>query len=297
MGIVSTEIAIAVPGYLNLFFATMMMFFPTTLLDSYSVDMGAGKSVLVMVSCSMAMMGLQLWHSFAISRAINYPTVDMDVKGQACFAEMLGWIYFILDDTYSLFIGKTWPEVIPTDGYYFNLFLWTSCAFLSYTGWKNCGGEMPTGVSMPEGRPKWGLIVAMANNVPYVIGLMAFTGPFMEMYVPGLIASMPNQSGALVLYFMENMGKLMMLNLVRSAMIINVANEGDAYRLQRVWGYYQIFYMGMLSIFGIVNDAMGWANPMKIAGFVQTFATTFFNVSQFGSINFKLAANPKPKKA
>jgi hypothetical protein len=275
----------------------MMMFFPVTLLEGYSVDFGAGKSVLVMTCCAMALMGLQLWHMFGISRAMSYPAVDADVKGQACLSAMLIWIYFILDDTYSLFVGGTWPAVIPKDAYWFNLILWTSCAFLSYTGWKNCGGEMPTGVSLPEGRPKWGLVVGMANNVPYIIGSMFVTGPFMEMYVPGLIASMPVNSGALVLYFMQNMGKMMLCNIVRSLMIINVANESDAYRLQRIWAFYSVFYFGMLSIFGVVNDAMGWANPMKIAGFVQTFAVTFFCVSQFTSINFKLAADPKPKKA
>ena len=119
----------------------------------------------------------------------------------------------------------------------------------------------------------------------------------MEMYVPGLIGKMPSNSGALVLYFMQNMGKMMMVNVVRSLMILNVSNETDAYRMQRVWAFYSIFYFGMLSIFGGVNDAMGWANPMKIAGFVQTFVTTFFSVSQFTAINFKLAPNPKPKNA
>ena len=143
-----------------------MMFFPVTLLEGYSVDFGTGKDVLVMTSCAMAMVGLQLWHSFAISRAINYPTVDMDVKGQACLADMLAWVYFILDDTFILFVSGTWPNVIPKDGYWFNLVLWSVCAFLAYNGWKNCGGEMPAVVSMPEGRPRWGLVVAMANNVP-----------------------------------------------------------------------------------------------------------------------------------
>ena len=75
--------------------ATMMMFFPTTLLDRYSVDMGAGKSVLVMVSCSMAMMGLQLW------------LIPLQAGGQPQAQESLRNVQFTIDLRSVSLIGAT----------------------------------------------------------------------------------------------------------------------------------------------------------------------------------------------
>ena len=105
---------------------------------------------------------------------------------------------------------------------------------------------------VPSGALKTTLIANFVNLGFFGIGCKFFTAPFIDMYIPGVVAGInkgsPDAMEAIYL-IMSNAGMCMLMNIV-SALMVLAAEPGNAdtnYRIQRAWLYTNFVYLGMLS--------------------------------------------------
>ncbi len=273
----------------------MMLNFPDVLMKGYSMPAMSG-SAAAWTSVMFSVMAVQMGMSAFMNLALARDGVSDSAKGAACLSAMFGFGMFIVTDAYNIWIGKSWPAVIPLEGAYFNFAVWTVMIIISYMGYKSAGGEMPASFVLPFGRPKWGLIASIVNTVPYAVMATFMAPTFVDMYSPGVVAGFPPVVKSLIYMLSTGMGRMMINNIIGTLLVCEAGTETDVHRVQRAWVYGQMVFLGVQGVIGTVFDSNGWENPMKIVGFASNFAVIFFNTKTFGDTPFKLEAAKKPKK-
>ena len=271
--------------------------FPGTLMKSYNMtSITQGGPAYSWLSIMFSATSIQMVHSTFINMAMAKNGVSDLAKGAACLGNMFGFAMFILTDLYYIFVAKTFPSAIPIEGEYFNIVVWTVMIIISYMGWKSAGGEMPEGFVMPFGRPKWGLILSIANFVPYIILSIFMPDMFVDMYSPGVVAGFPAQVKELIFMISTAMGRMMLANVVATLLITEAGSETDLYRVQRAWVNMGFMFMAMQGAVGMVFDANNWDAPMKVVGWASNFIVIFINAKTLSDTPFKLEAPKKSKK-
>lgn len=294
---ISPDLALQIPAYWNMIFSTMMANFPGTLMKSYNMtSITQGGPAYSWLSIMFSATSIQMVHSTFINMAMAKNGVSDLAKGAACLGNMFGFAMFILTDLYYIFVAKTFPSAIPIEGEYFNIVVWTVMIIISYMGWKSAGGEMPEGFVMPFGRPKWGLILSIANFVPYIILSIFMPDMFVDMYSPGVVAGFPAQVKELIFMISTAMGRMMFANVVATLLITEAGSETDLYRVQRAWVNMGFMFMAMQGAVGMVFDANNWDAPMKVVGWASNFIVIFINAKTMSDTPFKLEAPKKSKK-
>lgn len=278
-------------------YSVMMANFPGTLMQSYNMtSISQTGGPYSWLSIMFGAMSVQMLHTTLICFAMAKDGASDLAKGAACLGNVFGFAMFILTDLYYIYVAKTWPSAIPMEGEYFNIFIWTVMVVINYMGWKSAGGEMPEGLVMPFGRPKWGLILGMANFLPYIVLAIFMPDMFVDMYSPGVVAGFPAQVRELIIMIATAMGRMMLANTVSTLLICEAGSESDLYRVQRAWVLMGMSFLALQGAIGIVFDSNGWEAPMKLVGWATNFAVIYYNAKTFADTPFKLEAYKKPKK-
>ena len=276
-------------------YPTGMMFFPTKMMEGYKAGTfkGDGNTFFLF---AMGIFGLSIMGNMVMNATMRLPSASKKAQGVQCLANCVYWCLFLLSDGYLALSGSM-PKAFSGDALpqiYGNLCIFAALAAVQFMGWKSAGSPVPdTSSIVPSGALKTPLIANFINLGFFGIGCKFFTAPFMDMYIPGVVAGInkasPDAMEAIYL-IMGNAGMCMCMNIA-TALMVCAAEPGNAdtnYRIQRAFIYTNMLYLGMLSRENVVAAATGWPQPMYLTTVVQSFAVCFFSASALGAYPIKV---------
>jgi hypothetical protein len=245
---------------------------------------------------AMGIFGLSIMGNMVMNATMRLPSASKKAQGVQCLANCVYWCLFLLSDGYLALSGSM-PKAFSGDALpqiYGNLCIFAALAAVQFMGWKSAGSPVPdTSSIVPSGALKTPLIANFINLGFFGIGCKFFTAPFMDMYIPGVVAGInkasPDAMEAIYL-IMGNAGMCMCMNIA-TALMVCAAEPGNAdtnYRIQRAFIYTNMLYLGMLSRENVVAAATGWPQPMYLTTVVQSFAVCFFSASALGAYPIKV---------
>lgn len=166
------------------------MFFPTKMMEGYKAGTfkGDGNTFFLF---AMGIFGLSIMGNMVSNATMRLPSASKKAQGVQCLANFMYWTMFLLSDGSKAvsgsmpkaFSGEALPQI------YANLVLFAVIAVVQFLGWKSAGSPTPdTSKLVPSGALKTTLIANFVNLGFFGIGCKFFTAPFIDMYIPGVVA-------------------------------------------------------------------------------------------------------------
>jgi hypothetical protein len=290
----SSDTAMKITGAVEMAFTVGMMCFPDKLMEGYRAGAFSGGADTTFFHFAMGIFGLQQGYAamLNISGAKSY--VSSAEKSVTCFWNAVMWGSFIFFDgrmlygsPYDNLVGE--GKTVPMEAMQFNIALFTAIALINLFGWQDSGSVMPDFKSFGtafKGSSRIPLFVVVLNSFWFGLGCGFMPEAFIEMYSPGLVASLPNSAvvGNMCYWIFGNAGKVMIFNVLKTFSIASVGDVAASFRMHRLNAVVQSVYMGMFSRDQIIFSSMNWENPGRVMSFVQTFGTMFYLSKSMGDI-------------
>lgn len=305
---ISAQTALKVNQYVCMAFASGMAFFPVKMMEGYKADTFTGMAA-VAFQFFMGIMGTQILLTAFIAASAARESVPAVVKSVACLCFGVYWAAFALADG-TMHIRGVLPDSFPPEGIYANSALFLVMSAVSFAGWANAGCYLPNFNSlMPKGRPANALLAGMFNLGFFAVGCAFFAEPFVEMFLPDVLGTLPgaistkrNPVGPLegpvppIMLIIDRAGKQMLFAIFASLCMASVGTEDTTFRLLRAFVLQGFFYMGTFARDGVLATATGWPSPMRVTSFVQVFATLFYMTNTMMGMPYTLEKEPKKAK-
>lgn len=304
---ISAQTALKVNQYVCMAFASGMAFFPVKMMEGYKADTFTGDAA-VAFQFFLGIMGTQILLIAFLAASAAREAVPDAVKSVACLCFGLYWAFFAIADG-TLNVRGLLPDAFPAEGIYANAALFGILSVLSFAGWAQSGAYLPNvDALIPKGRPSKALLMGMANLSFFAIGCAFFAAPFAEMFLPGVLGNLPgavstrrNPVGPLegpvppIMLIIDRAGKTMLFAIAYTFATASVGTEDTTFRLLRAWVMQCMFYMGTFARDGVLTTATGWPSPMRVASFVQVFATLFYMTNTMMGMPYTLDKASKAK--
>jgi hypothetical protein len=290
----TAETAMKITGAVEMAFTVGMTCFPDKLMEGYRAGAFSGGTDTTFFHFAMGIFGLQQGYAAMVNISGSKSYVPKKEKSVTCLWNAIMWGSFIFFDgrmlygsPYDNLVGE--GKTVPMEAMQFNLALFTAIALVNVFGWQDSGSVMPDFTSFGsafKGSSRIPLIVVMLNSMWFGLGCGFMPAAFIEMYSPGLMASLPNSAvvSNMCYWIFGNAGKVMVFNVLKTLSIASVGDVATSFRMHRINSSIQSIYMGMFARDQIIFGSNGWENPGKIMSFVQTFGTTFYLGSTMGDI-------------
>jgi hypothetical protein len=308
MATITAHGALKINQYVGMAFSTGMCFFPVKMMEGYKADTFT-SSAAVAFQFFLGIMGTQIMLVSFLAASAARDQVPEAVKSVACLCFALYWAFFAIDDG-TLHVRGLLPDAFPPEGIYANAALFAILSAVSFAGWAQAGCYLPNvNNMMPKGRPAPALLAGMANLAFFAIGCAFFAEPFVEMFLPNVLGTLPgaistkrHPVGPLegpvppIMLIVDRAGKTMLFAILAGLAQATVGTEDTTYRLLRAWVMQGLFYMGTFARDGVLTTATGWPSPMRVASFVQVYAVLFYMTNTMMGMPYQLEKEPKKAK-
>ena len=263
--------------------AVMMLFFPYKMFELYELKNLEGSATDFM-TLIIGYWGIQHVVSAVMSATFNKKGASQAAQSAMCFGGMLSWGTFLF---ISLMDVVNPNEVMPQDGAVGNAAICFGVMVLQFTGWMASGKHIPSmGNMMPEGELSSPIAARLLLDGFFAAGLILMTSTFANMYVPGVLDTLPNASvvSPVILSIMMKIGVHIAVNIVTTLMVVGAepANIDTKYRVLRAQTYANFLNLGTMARESLISKATGWDFPMYNISFVQFFAVTFYGAHTLG---------------
>ena len=270
-------------------------------MDGYKVLKFSGESETMMFF-AMGLCGVQVMQWMLMCASMQTPAASDKAAAACALANAAFWLVIAGADG-SRVIMDTLPPNFDKGPIVANCVMFLLLASMNVNAWVAAG--MPGGPQtfcrlnslVPKGPLATPLLVMMANLAGFGVGCAFFTEPFVEMFVPGLLAKFPAGPKAAILMLITNAGLMMLMNIF-TACVVSSAEPGSAetnYRTLRAWVYGMFFYMGKFAEEAVTASCTGWPAPARLPSFVTCFGSLFFAATSLG--NYPVTVAKKPKAA
>jgi len=286
-------------------FTIGMNFFPDKLMEGYKAETFTGTADTAF-KFFLGIFGLVQLLLAMMTSAATRDGVSKSVKSVTCLCSAVIYFFFAVSDSSYAFRGIC-PTAMPVESIYGNCAFMLVMGLICIAGWQESGSVMPNrDAMMPKGRAKKALTAGLVNFSFFAIGCTFFAEPFVDMYIPGVMETLPGAIGTkrapvgpldgpvpIIMLFIGNIGKMMFLAIGTTLAIASVGDEDTTFRLLRVYVLHGMFYMGAFAREGMVASASGWPQPMRTISFVQSGAVTYYMIETFINMPYKLSVTPK----
>ena len=286
-------------------FTLGMCFFPDKLMEGYKTDSFVGTADTAFKFFA-GIFGTQQLLMYMLTSLATRDGSSKAVKSVMCLCSAVIFLFFALNDGSKALRGIV-PTAMPTESIYGNSIMFIILGLICIAGWQESGSVMPNrDAMMPKGRAKKALTAGLVNLSFFAIGCTFFTEPFVDMYLPGVMETLPGAVGTrrvpvgpldgpvpMIMFLVSNIGKIIFFAIGTTLAIASVGDEDTTYRLLRVYVLNGVFYMGGFAREGIIFSASGWSNPLYTVSFLQTGAVTYYMVETFINMPYKLSVTPK----
>jgi hypothetical protein len=286
-------------------FTLGMCFFPDKLMEGYKADSFVGTADTAFKFFA-GIFGTQQLLMYMLTSLATRDGSSKAVKSVMCLCSAVIFLFFALNDGSKALRGIV-PTAMPTESIYGNSIFFSILGLICIAGWQESGSVMPNrDAMMPKGRAKKALTAGLVNLSFFAIGCTFFTEPFVDMYLPGVMETLPGAVGTrrvpvgpldgpvpMIMFLVSNIGKIIFFAIGTTLAIASVGDEDTTYRLLRVYVLNGVFSMGGFAREGIIFSASGWSNPLYTVSFLQTGAVTYYMVETFINMPYKLSVTPK----
>jgi|MDSW01.1.fsa_nt_gb hypothetical protein len=271
-----------------------MNFFPEGMMDVYKT-LKFGNEAQTMFYFALGIFGVQIMQHAFNCATMSTAGASPKAAGVACLANAAMWFLFAFIDGIRIPLG-TLPPFMPKESIMANMVIQCAIGAVNVAGWIGAGKPVAL-PALPVGSLATPMIAMMANLAFFAIGCAAFTRPFLDMFVPGVMAKFGADTCAAIELIFFNAGVMMLGNTATTMMISNAepGTPDTNYRLLRANLYAMFFYMGKFSTEAVVNSCTGWPQPMRVSSFVSCFAVLFFAATKFGEYPITVAKTADAK--